>query len=68
MTPVPDLFPAKHVIAANDRTLESYLCLASHLGIENLDWKYEWKDSGRVEFSFASVEVRNSFRNLRHFF
>jgi hypothetical protein len=56
-----DMFPAKLVLKANDKSIECYLRLARMLGTEGAEWKYEWGDGGRVFFAFKSDEQRNIF-------
>jgi hypothetical protein len=65
VTGVADMFMATCVLNANDKTIENYLRLAGILGYEEVDWKYEWKDGSRVVFSFAGVELRDTFYATR---
>lgn len=51
----------KCLVVANDKSIGSYLLAARAVGIEEVDWVYEWKDGGRVAFIFTSDELKQRF-------
>lgn len=53
------MFRSAH--AATDATIKTYVQLASKLGQRGAEWEYEWRDSGRVAFTFPTAELRDRF-------
>jgi len=51
------MLPFQCVIRANDRTIKEYVRRANYLGVEEVNWTWEWADGGRAVFKF-DTELR----------
>jgi hypothetical protein len=56
------LFPFRHVLQANDTTIQEYIRIASVFGMEGANWKYEWADGGRAIFMFDTEQAHVAFK------
>lgn len=57
-------YQSERISKATERTIKIYLRVAALLGHEEADWKYEWKDGGRVMFLFRTPELRDHFDSV----
>jgi hypothetical protein len=48
------MFPFTVIVPADDRSVKGLIELAWVQGGEGLDWVWEWRDSGRMAFSFKT--------------
>ena len=62
------MFPFRHIVRANDVTINGYIEQANWLGIEGASWTYEWMDGGRAVFAFDTEERRNNFKFFVDYF
>ena len=56
------MFPFRHIVRANDVTINGYIQNANRFGTEGENWTYEWMDGGRAVFAFDTERRRNTFR------
>jgi hypothetical protein len=60
------MFPFTDIVPANEQSVKELTTLAWVLGSEGTDWVREWRDGGRLAFSFKSHEHREAFRVARY--
>jgi hypothetical protein len=58
------MFPFRLTVPANDITINEYVKAASHFGIQDVNWTYEWADGGRAIFAFDTEERKVRFKCL----
>jgi hypothetical protein len=59
------MFPFTDIVPANDQSVKELTALAWVLGGEGADWIIEWRDGGRVAFSFKLQEHHAAFGMAR---
>jgi hypothetical protein len=59
------MFPFTDIARANDQSAKLLASLAQSLGSEGSDWVWEWRDGGRVAFSFRNLTHRETFHTMR---
>ena len=59
------MFPFTDIAPASDQSAKQLAWLAWSLGSEGSDWVWEWRDGGRVAFSFKNPEHLETFRGMR---
>jgi len=53
-----------YITPANDQSANQLASLAESLGCEGSDWVCEWRDGGRVAFSFKNLKHFEAFRAM----
>jgi hypothetical protein len=59
------VFPFTDIVPADDQSAKRLILLASTTGCEGADWVWEWRDGGRMAFSFKHPEHFDAFRTQR---
>lgn len=59
------MFPFADIVRANDQSAKRLIWLASTISGEGADWVWEWRDGGRVAFSFKHLNDLETFCTKR---